>query len=444
MAYEPPSGSNANFELLSYTPPTGTEANFDFAGAQADTRDFEARGYDNVSNQRSFEASGSGTPSNRDFEAHGKLAAEQERSFEAFGKRYIPLERTYRILIKDENGEFIGEFHNFRALRFGKRLNNFGECTFEVPANDPKAGQLISLRRYTVWIYMQEDASTTLVWAGEQSARVGSFDDNGSVWCEIHCFDWLEQLNSRYTVFEKVYDQVDAGEIAWDLIDKTQNGWDEYGEAYGSLGITQGTIEETIARDKTFVNQNIMQAIISLSDVASGFDFELTHDKVFNVFSVKGEDLTDSIVLEYGTNIQTFKILEDFTHPSNRAIILGEVIGEETLQRIERNDETSQSIYGLREFVSSESEASELANFEDRGDAVNSKYGVPLIKIEADLVKGSNPSIIQFDVGDVVGVRIKSGIYDINEQYRIFEWELVFDESNSEQLNIVLGKFTLE
>lgn len=405
-------------------------------------RDFEAYGKDDVSNDRIFEAEGSGTPSNRDFEATGKLSAEGERSFEAQGKRFIPLQRTYRILVKDNNGNFIGEFDNFRALRFNKRLNNYGECTFEVPANDPKIISLISLRLYTVWIYMQEDADTTLVWAGEQAAMSGSLTNDQNNWCTITCFDWLEQLNSRFTPFEVIYDQEDAGQIAWDLIDKSQTGWDGYGEPYGDLGITKGTIEATINRDKTLVNQNIMEAIISLSDVQSGFDFEITHDKVFNVYSVLGEDLTEEILLEYGVNIDSCKIVEDFTHPSTRAIVLGEVIGEETLQRIER-DSATQSTYGLREFLTSETEASELENFQDRGDAINDKYGAPLIKIDAKMTKGSNPSIIEFGVGDVVGVRIKSGVYDIEEQYRIFEWELTFGEDNSEQLNLVLGKFTL-
>jgi hypothetical protein len=189
-----------------------------------------------------------------------------------------------------------------------------------------------------------------------------------------------------------------------------------------------------------------MEAIIGLSDVQDGFDFEITdEDKEFNTYIVKGEDKTDSIVLEYGKghNIDTVKIIEDFTHPSNRAIVLGEVIGEETLQRIERNDTSSQSEYLLREYMTSENEASELANFQDKGDAINQKYGQPLSKLDVKLTKGSNPSITEFDVGDTVIARILSGIYDINEDYRVFEWQVEVDSDDAEQLSLVLGKFTL-
>lgn len=438
MAYEPPIGTDANFELLSYTPPTGTEADFDFSGAIPSERDSEIQGKAEVNNERSSEITGSGTTNDRNSEITGKIEVGSERSSEIYGKRFIPLARTYRILVKDASGEFIGEFESFRALKFGKRLNNYGECSFEVPANDPKIASLVSLRLYTVWIYMQENAGTTLVWAGEQAARIGSLSNEGNNWCTIQCFDWLEQLNSRYTVFEKIFENEDQGDIAWQLIDETQNDGD-----HGDLGITQGTIEETTPRDKTFQNQNIMSAILSLSDVVSGFDFEITHDKVFNVYSILGQDKTNEIILEYGSNVDSCKILEDFTHPANRAIILGEIIGEDSLQRVERDDTASQETYGLREYVESESEPAEPGTFDDRGDAVNRKYGVPLIKLDLRMVRGSNPSITQFGVGDVIGVKIVGGIYNINEDYRVFEWEIDFGEDNAESLSLVLGKFTI-
>lgn len=401
-------------------------------------RDFEAYGKAVLDNDRSFEAEGSGTPSNRDFEAYGIADVDDERSFEAQGKRYVPLQRTYRIIVKNGSGVAIGEFDNFRALKFGKRLNNYGECTFEVPANDPKISSLISLRLYTVWIYLQENASTTLVWAGEQASRIGTLTNDQNNWCQVICYDWLEQLSSRYTVFEQIYENTDQGEIAWDLIDQTQQDGD-----YGDLGITEGTIETTTNRDKTFQNQNIMSAIISLSDVVSGFDFEITHDKVFNVYSILGEDKVDEIVLEYGTNVDSCKVIEDFSHPANRAIILGEVIGEDSLQRVERDDLVSQAAYKLREYVQAESEPAEPGTFDDRGDAVNRKYGVPLIKLDMKLVKGSSPSIDQFGVGDVIGIKIVGGIYNIDEDFRVFEWELEFGTDNAETLTLVLGKFTI-
>lgn len=473
MSYIPPEGNDANFEIQPYTPPEGDQADFNLTGSETTDRSSEIHGIDNFENERSSEIVGAatgddrsseiyggnpvnderssqiegvGTPTERSSEVYGSDPVSSERTSQIFGKAFVPLKRRYRILVKDENGEFIGEFDAYKRLTFGKRLNNYGECQFDILATDPKVQSLISLRKYTVWIYIQENAGQTLVWAGEQAARIGDLNNEGNNWCTIICFTWLEQLNSRFTVFEVEYEQEDGGEIAWDLIDKTQNGWDGYGyeEPYGDFGIVRGTIETTVNRDKTFINQNIMEAIIGLSDVQDGFDFEITdEEKEFNVYVVKGEDKTDEIVLEYGENVDSVKVIEDFTHPSNRAIVLGEVIGEETLQRIERNDTSSQSEYLLRESMTSENEASELENFQDRGDAINQKYGQPLSKLDIKVSKGSNPSITEFDVGDTVLVKIVSGIYDIKEDYRVFEWQVEVDSNDAEQLSLVLGKFTL-
>ena len=89
-------------------------------------------------------------------------------------------------------------------------------------------------------------------------------------------------FNNRYTDAVVEYASTDAGEIAWDLIDNSQN------QTNGDLGITKGIIETTQNRDRTYYNQNIMEAIVNLSNVIGGFDFEFTHNKVFNVYAVKG------------------------------------------------------------------------------------------------------------------------------------------------------------
>ena len=177
--------------------------------------------------------------------------------------------------------------------------------------------------------------------------------------------------------------------------------------------------------------------------MASGYDFEITNEKVFNVYSIKGVDRSNEIVLEYGKNVDSMHVIEDFTHPSNRAIVLGEVIGETTIQRVDTDDIVSQETYKLREYVDTESEPSEPGTFSDVGEAINRKYGSALFRVDVKLVRGSDPSINDFDLGDVVKIIAKKGIYNINEEYRVFEWEIQYASDNTETLTILLGKFTL-
>lgn len=343
---------------------------------------------------------------------------------------------TYKILVKDHNGNNIGEFEKFKNLKFGKRLNNYGTCQFEVPADDPKIASLISLRRYSVYIYRYVDGNNELlIWAGEQASRQGNLDDKAGNWVIIYCYDWIEQLNSRYTAEEVIYTDTDAGAIAWDLIDDTQ------AQTNGDFGITEGTIDTTMNRDRTYYNKNILEAIIELSNVINGFDFEINTSKVFNVYDFQGVDRSNSVILEYGLNITTMRIMEDFSKIVNRGIILGDTgyIGDSL--RVERNDTDAQALYKVREALSNETTTSETDTLQEKGDALIRKYQLPLYKISMNIVRGGTPSIADFAIGDIIRLIVKTGIYDLNEKFRVFEWTLTYADDNTETLDLVLGNF---
>ena len=339
----------------------------------------------------------------------------------------------YKILVQDGSGNNLGEFESYRNLRFGKRLNNYGVCSFDIPANDPKVSSLIAIRIYTVWIYRDG----VLLWAGEQASRSGELDEKGDNWATITCYDWLEQLNSRYTVNEKIYTYQDGSAIAWDLIDTTQNDDD------GDLGITQGSLPETTFREKTYTNQRVLGAIQSLANLQDGFDFQITNEKVFYISEFIGTDRSDEIILEYGVNVRSVRITEDFTNPATRAIILGQTdeVGDDV--RIERNDAGLRAIYKLRESLESQLEISEIATLEATGDALLRKYGEPLMKVTMGIARSGAPTITDFSLGDIIRVIIKHGIYDVNEAFRIFEWDVLYNSDDTETLSLSLGNFNL-
>jgi len=338
----------------------------------------------------------------------------------------------YKIQIRDSNNVALGEFDSFMELKFGKRLNNYGSCSFSVPMSQTKITSLIALRQYTVWIYRD----ITLVWAGEMVMRDGELDNQGGGKVTVYCFDWLEKLKSRYTPALVTYAQIDAGQIFWNSINTSQL------ETNGDLNITLGTIEATVLRDRTYYNQNILELGVNLSNVISGFDFEITNDRVFNVFSTIGENKTNDIVLQHGHNVITSRINEDFTNPVNRAVVLGEADALNVLQRVDTNDLTSQALIGLREQVLTDTDISELATFTAKGEALNRKYSTRLLKLDNDLLPNS-PNITEFFLGDLIRVKVQNAVYNIDEEYRIFEWELVYTDNNEEKLSLILGKFTL-
>ena len=506
---------------------------------------------------------------------------------------------------EDKSNFFIGEINNFRNLVFGKRLNNYGACRFDILVDDTEANALISLCEYEVYIYKVTSTGDVLVWSGEQRRRTGSLVENHDDWCTIYCYDWFYALKDRYTAESVIYrnldnefnltysgtdsnvigtiawsdpdyiqiddlsspayldfggtekvthylsasdfrfsiptdetikgievivtlfndkgisshyakdstvkivkggvisstnlgnnvDQsvtiqdviyggktslwgetftpadinasnfgvvlsytgdgsiinvhyvkirvyygtgnivevTDAGAIAWDLIETSQL------KTNGDFGITEGTIATTKDRTRTYNNQNIMEAIVNLSDVINGFDFEITNDKVFNVYTVKGTDLTDSLILEYGRNLQTVSIDEDFTEPCNNAIVLGEVIDETELTRVDRPDVTTQTKYKLREMVLSADNVIDEDTLNEKGDAMLYKYQEPLIKITFEVIRGM-VDVTQFSLGDLIRLIVKKGCYNIDSTYRIFEWTINHEDDNTEKLSLILGE----
>lgn len=344
----------------------------------------------------------------------------------------IRMNANYKIVSKDSDGTALGEFERFADLQFGKRLNNYGQCSFKVPVTDSKIASLISLRRYTVEVYRGSD----LVWTGEQATRVGDLTDKGDNWVTIYCYDWFEQLGSRYTDAEVVFTGIDAGEIAWALIDTTQV------QANGDFGITAGTIEATQDRDRIYNDKNIAEAIIELSNVIGGFDFEINHSKVFNISNRLGVDRSGTVILEYGINVKSVSITEDFSKVINRALVLGNNGVPADALRVTREDLDSQGLYKLREAISNEMTVSETKTLEDKGDAILRKYTLPLVKLTLSLVR-KTPTILDFALGDTIRLIIKSGIYDIDRQFRVFEWSNTVNADNTESLSLTLGEFTL-
>ncbi|MFA9228563.1 MAG: phage tail protein, partial [Agathobacter rectalis] len=325
------------------------------------------------------------------------------------------------------------EFNSYKKLEMGKRLNNYGTASITLPINDSKASSLVALRRNTVWIYRGSDN----LWSGEMALRKGELDSKGGGLITIHCFDWLEQLRNRYTEKDLRYDQIDQGEIAWDLVDRSQL------QTNGDFRFTRGVITPTKLRDREYHSQQLLEILINLSKVIEGFDFEISNARMFNVYPQIGIYRGATVKLKHGQNMHATSILEDFTNPVNRAIVQGQpIIEDPEILRVERNALTEQGIYKLREDLYSDLDISEEETFEEKGDALLQKYKQALIQIEIDIMPTS-PKITEFALGDIIPVIIKKGVYDINENYRIFEWKLTYDSDNVEKITLVIGKYTI-
>ena len=333
----------------------------------------------------------------------------------------------YQIIIKDGSDNIIGELRNFTSLVFSKIMNNFGSCKFAIPVTNPDLSSFIGLRRFETHIFRDG----TLIWAGEQALIENSLKADSPNLLKVTSFGWFEQLFGRLT--SEKYDGIDAGEIAWDAIDTSQN------ETDGDIGITEGTIEATQNRDRNYSDDNIAVEIQRLTSVINGFDMEITDSKVFNVYEFQGLDKSNQIVFEYGTNIEEVsKLVQDFSIITNQTVVRGEGMGTEQA-RVTRTDTDARSIYGLRQRLITESNISETTSLNEKGDAINNKRKQPVLEIAFKQEAGTLPTFGSISMGDLVQVKIQHGIHNINNQFRVFGWEVSFDSKGKETIEYFLG-----
>lgn len=335
---------------------------------------------------------------------------------------------TYQIIVKDKEGNIIGEFTEWFNLRFSDRHNNYGECTFEVPVSSEELTTLSSLRRYEVFILR----NGFTVWSGQQANRYVNIQANSPQMVTITCFTFFEMLNSRFTETYVRYDATDQGEILKDLVDTSQALED------GDFGFTFAPIPATMNRDREYATYNIMEAFINMSNVINGPDFWIDHDKVIHIVPYRGIDKSPTVVLEWGVNILNADIQENFATPANEAIVLGSGFGSS--QEIGGyTDESAREIYGLRQQRVSETDVSEVDTLNDKGEAVVNMYKQALVTIDFSQIPNTTPEFGSISIGDSVRVRIQEGIYDINNVFRIYGYTVAIGETGEENISYLIA-----
>ncbi len=338
----------------------------------------------------------------------------------------------YRVVITEKDGTEIGEIKNYLSIRFEKRLNNYGTCEIKLPLNEPELTSLISLRKYETKIYRDD----VLVWAGEQVHLVGTLSKSNEDPVTLTSFDYLELFNSRFTDSSAIYISTDAGAIAWDLINDSQNKTD------GDFGVEKGSIETTVDRDRSYYTANIMQSIINLSSVVNGFDFEITDEKIFNVYARKGIDRSSTVSFEYGLNMaNNIKIESDFTKPVNQAIALGSGFNENQL-REEVTDTASRAVNKLRQGRSVNSDVSSTTTLQEKGQEVITQFKQPLINVSFKQVPNTTPNFGSLLIGDSVRIRIFTGIFQIDNTFRIYGLTVSVSQSGEETIEYLVSLYT--
>lgn len=346
----------------------------------------------------------------------------------------------YRVEILDPNGNILADLSG-RALQrtLSKMRNRADIITLKYDLNNIESlvsdigigfWDLFALNRNEIVIYRDDSPIS----AGQIYYARPLYGVDRQV-IDIRAVGWLELLAKRFTGAEVTYSGIDAGQIAWDAIDDSQNLTD------GDFGITQGTIQASVNRDRTYYSKNIKDLIIQLSEVQNGFDFEFTWDKQFNVYYPKiGSRLTD-VIFRFPGNIKEFSFERDGTDMANEITTVGAGSGTDTLTAT-ATDTSSRSTYKLRQDRRDFSDVIESATLTQHAEE---ELRVRRTFIDMpDIVLDGNrsPEFGSYNIGDEVLLESEnqSVLGPANDYWRIDAMTLTVDENDSEEVRVRLLK----
>jgi hypothetical protein len=226
------------------------------------------------------------------------------------------LELYYRDVA---NSQFVAidNIQTYSGLNWHRSLSGIGFATFNLNPYDFKALSPNIIPARTV-VAIKEN--NTIRWVGEITRPLDYSVSGVGGSVNVGVIGYFGTLLSRTTRYIQptngvnvdnqavLFSQVDAGTIAWDLINSSQNLTNGY------LGFTEGEIVASTSKNRTYYDKKIAEAISLLSNVNNGIDFYLGYAQdannrlssvVFNAGAVIGRRREDLPKVIPGENCNT-------------------------------------------------------------------------------------------------------------------------------------------
>lgn len=226
--------------------------------------------------------------------------------------------------------------------------------------------------------------------------------DGGDMTATIKAFSWFGLFKKRLVGkgTETIYSAVDAGDIAWDLIDDSQNS----DGAYSTWGITQGATPATKVRDRSYLFDIIYDAIIALSNdnLADGFDFDIDNTKAFNIYYPTKGTTRANVVFDERTAKKwrySKRILPDIT---NVAYVVGAGFNDVITNAVRTASTTYRSPFGNLEEKLDARNVSEAATLNDKGDQRLAEAREAIVELSGLEHYDNIIGFSDYEVGDII------------------------------------------
>lgn len=342
----------------------------------------------------------------------------------------------WKVLLFDRSTMLeIGEFTQFSNASYSKKLNSSGSGAIACSLEDSVAQAAVPLS--TVLAF---ERNGIIVWSGPIVNREDSLPSRS---ISIQATGFFDVLMKRvFRQFRTAFTNIDAGQIAQAIIQEAN--------AQFPTGITVRSIDPTVTRTRTYNRFSSMgQAIMELSQVENGFDFEVLGNE-FSVYKSQGIDRSasakegvDQVVLGLQAatqNIATFSRKIDTGSFTNRfaAITTG------SIEVVEDTDSVNE--YGLYEVSESLGQVSAdigrayaAAEVAVRGLPIET-ISVSLIPVDEDersprFDGNDNDDSHFFGLGDTVRVIVQDPDLPLIDQgFRVFGATLNLDANGVEKI----------
>jgi hypothetical protein len=346
----------------------------------------------------------------------------------------VSLTTGWKFLIRDSSGNYLASLVNARSRWFKEALNHGGSAGFILDPTDENCNSTILATNQNELIIQYKGYDMF----GGQISSVRKVAEGNSRYWEVTAIQFFNLLEQRFCGYNKStglsdireFTTTDAGTIAWTLIDESQD------EVNGDLGITQGTLQASLNRTKSYEKKNIAEAIVELADNDYGFDFEITTDKVFNVYYPMKGTVRDEVVFRYPGNCLSFDCLENGLDVVNHELGLGRHWGGQEIYYVV-DDVTSQAAYGRREKIDSYKDVEIQAFLNDMvtEDIAWNKDIHQVVKFKSFIDDKSD--LYMYELGDTV--RVVADDFNVNEQLFVYERQVAIDEGDTATVTLTLG-----
>jgi hypothetical protein len=349
----------------------------------------------------------------------------------------------YRYLAWDPETDLPREELPFSAVSFGGVLNNAGPFRASISGRHPKARPDV-LDPGRTYIYVERFG--TIIWGGflwQVSAQSGP-EVMGLSLTGQEMWSYFQEISScgRYIRDSKIYNQQDQLFIVRDLINYTQDTTIHGSNA--DIGVQTGTELSGILRDASYSwldRENVGKAVEHLAALSNGFEFLIncyysggTVAKALNLYYPTFPQSDIPVLLKYPDHIISYTNPMDALPSAQLVDALG--AGEGAAALIATSSIYLPS-YPLREKVNPYKDVSYMSTLQAHADAdvMRALHPKPI----PTLICTTNTQEIapgSFKCGSLFHIHIDDGWTQIDDDYRVAQYEVRVDDDEQEMMTI--------